>query len=726
MQLSRYLINTTLSTSLIFTLTACGGGSGSTSDTVAAAISSLTAAPTPTQSSSADNNSSVASSASNISSSIASSIANNSSLVSSTPASSTAATSAVSTASIANSSTQVSTSSLAASSAKISSSVAISSSVKSSIPSNSSMASSSAPKSSSSIASSSAVKSSSAAAVLSSSSAATSSSSSGAQPIAYATHEAAEDYTWDTSSETKITFYDTSIVVAGSGASVDKTIVTINAAGNYHFTGKLLNGQILVNTKAEETVRLIFDAINISNSTTAPVSIVKANKVVVVLAAGSKNYLADPATYVFASGEDEPNAALFSKANLTIAGTGELIVDANYNDAIASKDGLLIHSGTINVDAIDDGIRGKDYLVIQDGTIAVTSGGDSLKSDNEDLDSGIMAIAGGTFKLTSTAGDTISGETAVQISGGNFTLKTGSNGSSTALTDTSNSMKAVKATGNLNIFNGTFAIDSADDALHANANITLNGGNFTIATGDDGVHADTNLTINAGTVNITKSYEGLESGIITINSGNIHVTSSDDGINVAGGAGTETQIPGTRPGDNFTGASTYFMYINGGYVYVNANGDGLDANGSIVMTGGTVIVNGPTANNNAPLDYDGTFTISGGYLVAAGSSGMAQAPSTSSTQNSVKVTFSSSQTANKLINIQSAAGVSLLTFAPVKNYSSVVLSTPNLVTGTAYDIYQGGASTGTLLDGLYSGGTYSGGTKAVSFTPSAKVTNVSK
>lgn len=551
----------------------------------------------------------------------------------------------------------------------------------------------------------------------SSSSAATTSSASSVQSSvssvsfssaqAYATHALAADYVWDSASETKITFYDTSIVAVGSGASVDKTTVTINAGGNYRFTGNLQNGQIYVNSSSTDTIRLIFDGINVTNTTTAPVMVEKAAKVVIVLAGTTKNFLTDPVTYVYPAGVDEPNAALFSKANMSITGTGSLIVDANSNDGITSKDGLVINSGIITVDAKDDGIRGKDYLSVQGGTITVTSAGDALKSDNTDLNTGVIDIAGGIFNLNASAGDAISGETAVQITGGDFTVKTGASGSSTVLTSTSNSMKGVKATLTVSLFDGTFNFNTADDALHANTNLTVNGGTYVITAGDDGVHAENTLTINGGNINVTKAYEGLEAATINVNGGVTRVTTTDDGINASS-------------------TGTNLLNVTGGYLYVNSMGDGLDANGSIKMSGGTVIVSGPTANNNGPLDYDATFVISGGTLIAAGSSGMAQAPGTTSTQNSVKVTFTSSQTANKIVRIQAADGTDLVTFAPTKTYTSLVFSSPKLTTGATYDLYQAGTSTATPVDGLYTGGTYSGGTKATSFTPTAKVTNVTK
>jgi len=66
---------------------------------------------------------------------------------------------------------------------------------------------------------------------------------------------------------------------------------------------------------------------------------------------------------------------------------------------------------------------------------------------------------------------------------------------------------------------------------------------------------------------------------------------------------------------------------------VDAGGDGIDINGSVVMAGGYLIVHGPIYNMNGAVDYDGSFTISGGLLVAAGSAGMAQAPGGNSSQN---------------------------------------------------------------------------------------------
>lgn len=108
---------------------------------------------------------------------------------------------------------------------------------------------------------------------------------------------------------------------------------------------------------------------------------------ILTLADGTVNTLTDAETYTYAAGEDEPNAALFSKEDLTINGTGSLTVTGRYNNGIASKDDLVIVDGSITVNAAHDGIRGKDSISVRGGTITVTAGGDGLKANN-DTDAG--------------------------------------------------------------------------------------------------------------------------------------------------------------------------------------------------------------------------------------------------------------------------------------------------------------------------------------------------
>jgi len=549
-------------------------------------------------------------------------------------------------------------------------------------------------------------------------------------------HEDANDYVWDSSAVVSIALNGNSITTNGSGVKVDGSRATITSAGTYKLSGSLANGQIVVDTADKQVVRLILSRVDLRNSATAPIYIASAKKTVIVLADNTENIVADGASYSFENpAEDEPNAAIFSKGDLTIYGNGSLTVNGNYNDGIASKDGLLIvANGNLTVNAADDGIRGKDYLVVKNGNITIKAGGDGLTSDDEkDAAKGYISIETGAIKITS-GGDALQAQTDVMIAGGTFTLSSG--GGSKARIDENTSAKGIKATVNLVVEGGTFNIDSADDALHSNKSLTINGGTFSVATGDDGMHADSTLTINGGDIRIPRSYEGLESAVITINAGNIHIVSSDDGINVAGGNdGSGMMNPGMGRGgrpmpggapnqDAFTYSGNCYLYIHGGYTVVDANGDGFDINGAIAMTDGVVIVNGPTQQMNGALDYDAGFKMTGGFIVAAGSSGMAQAPGAYSSRYSVLIYLNATQPAGALVHIQDSAGKDILTFAPTKVYQSIAFSSPDLVKGATYDIYIGGRSSGAVTDSLYKGGTYTPGARYTSFAVSNMVTTV--
>ena len=589
---------------------------------------------------------------------------------------------------------------------------------------------------------------------------------------------------WTAADSTDITLAGTIATVDGTGAVAADGSVTISEAGTYVLSGTLSDGQIIVDEQAKGTVHLVMNGVQLTDSDSSPLYIKEAGKVVITLQEGTENSVTDGATYVFADGAtDEPSAAIFSKADLTINGTGKLTVTGNYNDGISSKDDLKIMSGTIEVTAADDGIVGKDLIAVQDGNITINAEGDGIKSTNdEDADKGFIAIAAGTFDITA-GNDGIQAETAAVIDGGTYTMvtgggnvnaevKTGDQGGmgmggggfgqrpgtdtssgqaasgdtppamdaaapadqtaaaaatdTTAATETeSTSTKGLKAGGDITVNGGSFTIDSADDAVHSNSNVSITDGEFEITAGDDGIHADSLTSLSGGTINITKSYEGIEGANIAISGGEIHVTASDDGVNVAGGNDSNATAQGTQAQDQFTSTGSNMLTISGGYLAVDAAGDGLDSNGSITMTGGTAIVNGPENSGNGALDYDGTFDMTGGYLVAAGASGMAQAPGEDSSQYSVSMSFTETQAAGTMVHLEDADGNTILTFAPSKSFQTVVVNSPELKEGS-YTVYTGGSSTGTATDGLYTGGEYSGGTEFVTFDITSSVTWVNE
>jgi len=555
-------------------------------------------------------------------------------------------------------------------------------------------------------------------------------------PVNGETHDDAADYTWDAAEEITVQFNGDSITAGSPNVVIDGSTATITAAGTYRLSGSLSDGQVIVETEDKDTVRLILDGVEITSASSAPIYISKAEKTILVLAEGSVNTITDASTYVLADPEsDEPNAAIFATSDLTITGTGSLEVSGNYNDGIATKDGLILAAGSITVSALDDGIRGKDYVYVKEGGITITAQGDGIKSDNDtDTSKGFITIDLGRIEVTS-GGDAISAQTNVLVAGGELILDAG--GGSDTVIDENLSAKGIKGGSSVTIANGIVTIDSADDSLHSNNSITINNGVVTLSSGDDGMHADTALSINAGDVRILKSYEGIESAVITLNNGSVKINASDDGINVSGGVDGSGMMPGGRPfggkqgpggpppgQDTFNYTGEYYLYINGGLISVDAGGDGIDSNGAIEMTNGIVIVNGPTQDMNGALDYMGGFKMKGGFLVTAGSAGMAQAPDSSSSQNSLLLNLTSAQQAGTTIHIQDSSGKDILTFTPAKAYQSITYSSPYLVTGETYTVFLGGTAEGEDMDGLYESSTYSGGTEYTTFSISGTVTSI--
>ncbi|MFZ2349393.1 MAG: carbohydrate-binding domain-containing protein [Candidatus Bipolaricaulis anaerobius] len=534
---------------------------------------------------------------------------------------------------------------------------------------------------------------------------------------------------------TEIVLAGSAIQVTGTGAVAQGSRLLITAGGTYHIRGTLDDGQVVVSSADNSPVNLVLGGARITCSTSSPIYIAQAKDVVISLAAGTDNTLTDGSSYLYeVAGADEPNAALFSADDLVITGTGSLTVNGNYSNGIQSKDDLALSGATVTVAAVNDGIKGRDSITVSEATITIRAGADGMQSNNdEDPERGTVTIESGTIRITSGE-DGIQAETRLVVHGGTIEVLSGGGSANNVgqnpvggmgfpgrppSTATSlPSMKGLKAGVDLMITGGTILVDSADDALHSNGTITIDGGTLTLASGDDAIHADEAVTVNGGQIQVKTSYEGVEGNTITVNSGEVRITSTDDGINATSGGAAA--MPLGRPG--MASSSSTCLFVNGGWIVINSGGDGLDVNSSIAMTGGTVLINGPTRSDNGALDYYGTFKITGGLLVAAGSAGMAQAPSTSSTVNSVLMTFTTPQPAGTLFHIAAAGGGDVLTFAPAKAYQSVVVASPLLTNGSTYAIYLGGRSAGAATDGLSAGGDYTPGTEVARFTVAGNVT----
>lgn len=422
---------------------------------------------------------------------------------------------------------------------------------------------------------------------------------------------------YTSSNATLISFTDSAVTADGaySGYEIEGTDVSITAAGTYVFSGDCDDGSITVQ-KGVTGVTLVLNGLTLTNADSAAITLNKTAEAALIAAAGSENTVADTA------GANDENAAVKVKsgASLSLSGTGTLTACGNAKNGIkgASDAVITVDELTLNIEAADDGLSCDDELTIKGGRVNITAGGDAVKAspDTDDAENpdttslGNVTVSGGTITLEA-AEDGIQADGDLTVTGGTFDI-TANGGHTTSLTDDSASCKGLKAGKTLTVSGGTFTADSADDALHAN-DVTVSGGTLTLASGDDAVHADNDLVVGVKgssstsnpKIDITASYEGLEGTTVSVYSGDIDVAASDDGVNAA------NSDLGER-------SDKYAIHIAGGDLYVDAGSDGLDSNNDITMTGGKVEVYGADAMMDAAIDYDGTFTLSGGTLFGAG------------------------------------------------------------------------------------------------------------
>ena len=558
------------------------------------------------------------------------------------------------------------------------------------------------------------------------------------------------DSSWSAQGATTVVCSQTTAQVTGSGAAVSNGVLTISKAGTFILSGKL-TGQIVVCAGEADKLQIVLNGLEVTGKNGPALYIKQADKVFISLADGSKNALTDSSDYSLGTGEESVDGAIFSKADLTLNGSGALTVNGQYQHGIVSKDDLVITGGIISVTAAADGLQGKDCVKIGGGTLTVKAEADGIKSNNtEDTSKGYVSLDGGSINITA-GNDGVQAETVLNITkttlkvvtgGGSANASTDANGNErpgwgnwgpggmggaeTAQSDdteTEASAKGLKAGGLIQIQDGTFDIDASDDTIHSNGNVTVGGGTFTLSSGDDGLHADEAVTLSGGTLTISKSYEGIEGNTIDITGGTIRIKASDDGINSAGG--NDGSSVNGRPGQNGFGESggSSYLRISGGYIAVDASGDGIDVNGSLYIDGGTVLVSGSANDGNGAFDYDGVAQVTGGTILCAGSSGMAQGFSDNSAQASFSYGFSSSQAAGTTVSVTDGSGKVLVSFAPGKQYNHIVVSTPALKQKESYTIQTGGTIAGANSDGFSSSGTLSGGTEAESITLSGMVTS---
>lgn len=506
---------------------------------------------------------------------------------------------------------------------------------------------------------------------------------------------------YDESSAVTVSFSSSGATVSSDSVTVSGSKVTLKDDGTYIITGTTADGQIIVDADSKTKIQIVLKNTSITCKSSAALYVKQADKVFVTTAKDSENTLASTGEYV-QTDDNNVDAAVFSKDDITLNGEGKLMVSSEKGHGIVSKDDLKLASGVYTVTAASHALSGKDSIRIASGTYNLTSGKDGLHAENtDDTSKGFVYIADGNFTVN-CKGDGIDAGTTAQIENGTFNITSSSGSSSSSATDSA-SVKGIKAAGDLTISGGTFNLNCEDDALHSNTNVIVTNGTFTISSGDDGIYADSKTSISGGTVNITESYEGIEGTEVEISDGTITLKASDDGINAAGGK-DESGFGGGFDRDNFS-SSNVSITISGGKITIEADGDGVDSNGSLTVTGGETYVSGPTSGADGALDYDGEATITGGIFVAAGSTQMAQNFGENSTQGSMFVNTNSSGE----ITLKNSSGEVLVSFTPTKTYACVVISCPQITTGQTYTVTAGEYSTKVEMTSLIYGSGGMGG-----------------
>ena len=524
---------------------------------------------------------------------------------------------------------------------------------------------------------------------------------------------------------------------------ISDSTITITEEDTYILSGNLNDGCVVVNADSSAKIHLVLDGVDINNKSSAAILVLSADKVTITLAS-DKNNLSNSGYFAPVDALNV-NAALYSKDDLSLNGSGSLTITSPAGHGISCKDDLVLAGGTYTITSGNHGLDANDSIRLTASAISIEAGKDGIHAENtDDTTLGFVYIADGTYKIHAND-DGISAGAYLQIEEGSFDITTESVSSSS-----DSSGKGIKSTNSMQISTGSFTVNSVDDSIHSNTDIIINGGTYNLISKDDGIHADATLTVNNGDVNITESYEGLEALDLVINGGNIRLIASDDGLNAAGGndasgfggrggdnfggfkggnrpgknKGDFENLPSdvmpdrgmqNRPnggfddggfgnnfgggfGDNFGGAfgggafggmgsSNGSITITGGNLYIQASGDGIDANGSLTITGGDITICGPNRGDTASLDYDTTATISDATFIATGATGMAQTLS-SSEQGIITINVGN-QNAGTTLTLTDSKGKVFLTRTPELPYSLVILSSPDLKSGETYTLTYG-------------------------------------
>ena len=438
--------------------------------------------------------------------------------------------------------------------------------------------------------------------------------------------------------------------------------------------------------------------------------------------------------------EDEPEeesdasgAVITSKAPLLFA-AGSVTVKAEINNGIRAKGGLAIQDADLTVTAAHHGIRARGAVTVLGSSLSITAGADAVCVEGGRLTAGtiqflggqitldagddgvradVIDVADGTLSLTA-GGDGLQAGTDLTVSGGTLTVVTGGGGGDArshpgesfgpwgqSASDDTPSTKGLKSDGSITVSGGVIDLSTADDSIHCGTLFTMDGGDVTICSGDDAIHSDDWLVIHGGTLRIDDCFEGLEAYAVEVRGGDVVIRAVNDGVNANG-----TEMMFRRSSDSaeseftsLSGATTTYFLMAGGKVDLVVTGstmnqgDGVDSNGAVYITGGELIVStfGSFMENGLDTGWGGPV-VTGGKVLAGGSSTMAEGFSSYSTQCCAVVAMSYMPDGTEVV-LSDAEGNVLWDVVLADGFSCLQISHPAMQEGQVYTLTCGNQST---------------------------------
>jgi hypothetical protein len=190
----------------------------------------------------------------------------------------------------------------------------------------------------------------------------------------------------------------------------NKSEIVIDKEGDYILTG-IMTGHIIISAK-EQNVHLFLNNMTIK-SEGGPAIIVpdnSAQKLVITVMDGTGNAIVDNGDFRHFN---EYDAAIDASCDITFNGTGALIVNGYYKDAVYSKDIVKILDGTYSITSKKNAIRANDGILVNGGVLMIESETNGLKTTKKGddgrgnivIDGGTLSIIAGRYSLVTTKAD---------------------------------------------------------------------------------------------------------------------------------------------------------------------------------------------------------------------------------------------------------------------------------------------------------------------------------